>query len=421
MQTKPRKAGRGVLAAAPSQLLPASAATTSRVAWLWAAVPLALLLALAALFVAAGDTLFPQSPAPIERLNIERVVLREGQVILHVVNGGPQPVTIAQALVNDALWDFSITPSPVLERLGRATLSFQYPWVQGEPVHVTLISSSGVRFESSVEVAVATPEPGLQAFLLYALIGLVVGVIPVTLGLLFYPFLRTLGQAAVQFILALTAGLLIFLAGDTLHEALETAEQVPGAFQGVSLIVVGTVAAFLLIAGVSEALKGRAKGEEGRLLTLAYMIALGIGLHNMGEGLAIGAAFVLGEAALGAFLVIGFMLHNVTEGFGIVAPLLRSARPAWSHLVLMGLLAGAPTILGTWAGGFSYSPVWATLFLAVGTGAILQVVYEVGKLLLSNLRAPTQVQPAAGMPAVAAAGVITGLLVMYGTGLLVKF
>ncbi|MER3404208.1 MAG: ZIP family metal transporter, partial [Chloroflexota bacterium] len=214
-------------------------------AWLWAAVPLALLLALAGLFVVVGDTLFPRPPATIEKLSIERIVLRDGQVILHVVNGGPQAVTVAQALVNDALWDFSITPSPTLERFGRATISFQYPWVQGEPVHVILISSNGARFEKGIAVAAATPEPGLPAFLLYALIGVVVGVIPVALGLLFYPFLRTLGRAAVQFILALTVGLLIFLAGDTLHEALETAEQVPGAFQGVSLIVVGTVAAFL--------------------------------------------------------------------------------------------------------------------------------------------------------------------------------
>jgi zinc transporter ZupT len=286
---------------------------------------------------------------------------------------------------------------------------------------VVIVSSSGVRFEKGIDVATATPALGLDAFLLYAVIGVFVGVIPVALGLLFFPFLRTLGRGAVHFILALTVGLLLFLVGDTLHEALEVAEQVPGAFQGVGLVVTGVIAAFLVIAGGSAAAMARARGESGRRLTLAYMIALGIGLHNLGEGLAIGASFVLGATALGAFLIIGFTLHNITEGFGIVAPLLRGARPAWHHLALMGLLAGSPAILGTWVGGFAYSAVWATLFLAVGGGAILQVVYEVGKLLLADVRPATAGQPAAASPLIGAAGVIAGLVVMYGTGLLVKF
>jgi zinc transporter ZupT len=421
MQTERRERARTGIAAARQQDERVAGRARKATLWLWLVGPLVLVAVLVAVLALAGDALFPQPPAPIEQVSIERMVLKDGQIVLHVVNSGPHPVTIAQALVNEALWDFSISPSDTLGRLERATLTFQYPWVEAEPLHVTLVSSNGVRFTSSIDVATATPEPGLDAFLLYTVIGVFVGVIPVALGLLFFPFLRTLGRAAVQFILALTVGLLLFLAGDTIHEALEVADGVPGVFQGVGLVVTGMIAAFLVIAGGSAAAMARARGESGRRLTLAYMIALGIGLHNLGEGLAIGAAFVLGAAALGAFLIIGFTLHNITEGFGIVAPLLRGARPAWHHLALMGVLGGAPTILGTWIGGFAYSPVWATLFLAVGAGAILQVVWEVGKMLLAEVRPATAGQAAPASPLMGVAGVIVGLVVMYGTGLLVKF
>ena len=127
------------------------------------------------------------------------------------------------------------------------------------------------------------------------------------------------------------------------------------------------------------------------------MIALGIGLHNLGEGLAIGSAFALGEAALGSFLVIGFTLHNITEGIGIAAPLLPSSseadpagqqRPQPRFLTFVGLtlLAGSPAILGAWLGGFAFSPLLASIFLGVGLGAIWQVIVEVTRLLARNAR-----------------------------------
>lgn len=151
-------------------------------------------------------------------------------------------------------------------------------------------------------------------------------------------------------------------------------------------------------------------GAEGRR-TVAFLIALGIGLHNLGEGLAIGAAYALGEAALGAFLIIGFMLHNTTEGLGIVAPIAQD-RPKIVTLAGLGLLAGVPTIFGAAIGGIAYSPLYATLFLAVGAGAIVQVVIALAKVVGRDL------EGGAWSPATAG-GLLAGLLIMYVTGLMV--
>jgi zinc transporter ZupT len=142
------------------------------------------------------------------------------------------------------------------------------------------------------------------------------------------------------------------------------------------------------------------------------MIAVGIGLHNLGEGLAIGAAYNVGEIALGAFLVVGFIIQNITEGLGIIAPVLRD-RPGIGNLALLGLLGGGPAILGTWIGGFSPSPTLAVLFLAVGTGAIFEVVYEIAKLIHKD----TTREP---MPVTVFSGIVAGMLLLWVTGLLIK-
>ncbi len=146
----------------------------------------------------------------------------------------------------------------------------------------------------------------------------------------------------------------------------------------------------------------------------AYQIALGIGLHNLGEGLAIGAAFALGEVALGVFLVVGFTLHNVTEGVGIAAPILRE-RPALRHFAWLALLAGAPAILGVWIGGFVYSPLWTTIFLAVGIGAIAQVVVEVTRIIIRGTARDGQ----PWLNWTTFGGVTAGIAIMYATALLI--
>src|SRR5918994_1786093 len=278
---------------------------------------------------------------------------------------------------------------------------------------IVLISETGTTFDAEVPVAVLTPGFSGETFSDYALIGFYVGVVPVTLGLLWYPFLRRLGTAGMNFVLALTVGLLVFLVLDTLLEALEVAGQLPGVFSGIPLVILLTLLTLLALMA-SGRLFRRGREEASRLST-SYRIALGIGLHNLGEGLAIGAAFALGEVALGAFLVVGFTLHNITEGVGIAAPILKE-RPRFAHFAWLALLGGGPAILGTWIAGFASSPLLSAIFLAVGAGAILQVIYEVTRLLLKDSeRSKTPVLSGSNL-----GGLTTGIVVMYVTALLVS-
>ena len=384
---------------------------SSRFSWLWAVIPLVILAGLIWLFLAT-DPLKPLgvSAPPIEQLTVERTVLDDDGITLFVRADGSEPVSIAQVQVDGAYWDFTQTPPGALGRLRTARLDIPYPWVKDELHEVTLVTRTGVTFGHTIEVAEPTPQPTLTRLLAFALLGLYVGVVPVTLGLLFYPFLKTLGARGLQFLLALTVGLLAFLLVDTLQEGFELATGAAGAFQGSALVWFAAIASFLALFAV-----GRRQGKTPEGLALATYLAFGIGLHNLGEGLAIGAAFAVGEAALGSFLVVGFTLHNITEGIGIAAPLTKQ-RIRMITFIGLAALAGLPAVLGTWAGAFAFSPHWAALFLGIGAGAILQVIVEVGAYLARTA------QRAEGnwLSATNLAGFTAGLVVMYVTAFLVN-
>jgi ZIP family zinc transporter len=375
-------------------------------------LPLVALAGVILLFVTTGGGLKLTSPAPVEALAIERTFLGHGRIEIAVRNTSPQDLTISQVIVNNAIWPFSSSNGTTIPRLGTTTLILDYPWSYGEAYAVRLFTTNAIAFDVEIPVAFETPEPSGKTFLSFTLIGLYVGVIPVYLGLFWFPALRQLGRRWMAFLLAVTVGLLIFLGLDTLVEALEQAAAVPGSFQGIGLVGIGAVGTFLLLDAISKRQAGTGRSEASQRLSLAYMIAIGIGLHNLGEGLAIGAAFNIGEIALGSFLVIGFIIQNITEGLGIIAPVLRD-RPSVRHLALMGLVGGAPAIVGSWIGGFSPSPTLAVLFLGIGTGAVFEVVYEIGKLIQKDKTHQT-------MPMIAFSGIMTGMLLLWVTGMLVK-
>ena len=381
--------------------------------WLLALLPLGLIsLALGAFVLFADDTLPERTGPPVEELAVERTVLRPGAIELSVRNAGPDTVEIAQVFVNDSYVDFRADGRHI-GRLESRMLRLDYPWQEGSAYLVTLLTSAGGTIEHEIPVAVATPAPDGGFYGLMALLGLYVGVIPVALGMLVLPLLRRVDASWIRFLLAVTLGLLGFLAVDGLLEGVELAGEGSGAFGGVELVLLGAGLSYLALMGLDRYLEGRrrraaAGGASG--YRLAVMVAIGIGLHNLGEGLAIGSAYAVGSLALGAFLVIGFALHNTTEGLAIVAPL-TADRPSPLRLAGLGLIAGAPAILGAVIGGAAFNAELAALLIGIGVGAIAQVIQQI---------APT-VRDSAGriLHPVSVGGIVAGVAILYLTGLLV--
>jgi zinc transporter ZupT len=373
-------------------------------------VPLAAMLG-AFVWIASLDPLrsFNNGAPPVEALTVERTILDETGIGLLVRAGRSDPMVIAQVAVDDAFWTFTQDPPGPIARGDAVWVKIPYPWVLGEAHLVNMLSNTGTAFEHEIAVAVPTPKATTGQLRLQALVGAIVGLLPVALGLMFYPAMLGVGRGGMNFLLALTVGLLAFLLIDMTSEALELAAEAAALFQGSAMVWLASLASFLLLMAI-----GRWRGTpEG--LALAFYIALGIGLHNFGEGLAIGGAFAAGSAGLGTFLVLGFALHNVTEGIGIAAPMLRVRPPLWTFAALT-FLAGGPAVLGMWAGSLAYAPQWSALALAVGAGAILQVMVEVTAYLM---RQNNDRQAVLFAPAVLG-GFLAGLAFMYATAALIK-
>jgi zinc transporter, ZIP family len=383
-------------------------------AWVAGLVPLLLILvAVGAFAVLDGPGLGERRGPPAEELAVERTALRPGVIELTVRNDGPDVVRIAQAQVNDAFAQFSGGERPI-GRLETATVRVRQPWIEGEAYEVALLTSSGGTIVHEIPIAVETPETDLSFFALMALLGLYVGVIPVALGMLWLPWMRRIPAAWLRVLMALTVGLLAFLAIDATLEGLELAGEGSQAFGGAGLVFIGAAVSFLLLTGVSAWLADRRAGARAggaRGPELALLVAVGIGLHNLGEGVAIGSAYAVGALALGAFLVIGFALHNTTEGLAIVAPV-AGAEPSLRRLALLGVIAGAPAILGAWIGAVAVTPAIAAFLFGFGAGAIVQVIVQLAPALRDG--EGRTLQPAT------VAGLLAGMAVMFATGLLVS-
>lgn len=379
--------------------------------------PLVLLIALVFFFLNSNPIQVSGSEIPpIESISIDRITLPEhGKIEIKVTNSGPDPVSIAQVLVDDAYWQFTMTSDNPIDSFESATFKLNYPWIEGEPHEIVFITSTGVTFPAEIEVAILSPETNVEQLYAYGLVGVYIGIIPVGLGLMWFPAMRRFSRRVMDFILSLTVGLLVFLLIDTFLEMAEVAEGIPSVFQGVPLGIFFALLTWLAIVAVGNSKQFTDRETiEGRKF-LAFLIALGIGFHNLGEGLVVGAAFSSGEASLGSFLVVGFILHNITEGIGIAAPVAKDKiKIRWFIWIL--LVSGAPAILGAIIGGFAFSNIVTVIFLGIGVGAIWQVIYEVGRLIQKG----AQEKDESPVNWITIAGLLTGILIMYLTAFFVK-
>jgi zinc transporter ZupT len=235
--------------------------------------------------------------------------------------------------------------------------------------------------------------------------------------MLWLPFVRRLGREWMGALIAFTVGLLAFLAIDAGLEGLEIAAGAPTAFGGASLVLAGGLIAYLVLAGIDAYLSDRSQrakqaGAGTGAAYMALLVAVGIGLHNLAEGLAIGSAYASGALALGATLVVGFAIHNTTEGLAIVAPMREEASPSFGRLFGLGLIAGAPAILGAWIGASAFDPSLVALLFGIGVGAIVRVIVQISPAMRDG--SGRYLTPAT------VAGLLVGIAVMYLTGLLVS-
>ena len=388
--------------------------TSGLPSWLLGLVPLLLIVAAIGSFAALGGPgLGDRRGPPVEELAVENTVLRPGAIELTVRNDGPDAVAIAQAQVNDAFVQFSGADNPI-GRLDSAKVTLQQPWIEGEAYEVALVTSSGGTITHEIPVAVETPSTDVGFFGLMALLGIYVGVIPVALGMLWLPWVRRIPPGWLRGVMALTVGLLAFLAIDATLEGFELAGEGSQAFGGAALVLIGAAVAFLALTGVSSWLEqrrraARAAGASGA--HLALLVAVGIGLHNLGEGVAIGTAYSAGALALGTFLVVGFALHNTTEGLAIVAPVAH-LRPTLGRLAVLGLIAGAPAVLGAWIGAAAFNSSVAAFLFGFGAGAIAQVIVQLAPSLRDG--------EGRTLHPLAVTGLLAGMALMFATGLLVS-
>ncbi len=388
-----------------------SAPAGSGLGWrLWAVVPV-LLLALAVGAVVTGGSglvdLVGTNPPPADEFDIRRVEFRPGEIRITVRNPQRDDLTIANVNVDDAIVPFTLDGPRTLGRLRSSTIVVPYDWVEDDPLSVGVTSSTGIQTVEEIPAAIATPRPSVEGFLGYALIGALVGIVPVALGLLWLPALRQASAVWLGAFMAFTAGLLAFLGVEAASEAFALQAALPEGLGGSGLVLLGVALSFLGMTALAGRL-GRGGAATG--VALALLVAIGIGVHNLGEGLAIGASFAVGELQLGTFLIVGFMIHNVTEGLGIATPLARD-RVAVLLLGLLVLVAGAPTIAGAWLGGYASSDLFAPFFFSIAAGAAFQVVLEVGRYVARSA-------PGGLTSGYTIGGFLAGVAAMYATGVL---
>jgi zinc transporter, ZIP family len=335
--------------------------------------------------------------APVEDRQVEDTVLiGPGQRIDVVVDSNAQPGTwLLHCHVMDHTENAQGMPDGLITAIHYAgtpnTLASMYPAM----------------------MPAAAAHPHALSFLTTVLLGAIAG-FTIFLGL---PVARAqrLSQQTVAVLNAIAIGILLYLVVEIAQNAIAPIAQAVDAWHGaagpfpatpIAVFILGLLAGLVGLGSAATHLSKRAAAQAHNPLVLAAVIAIGIGAHNFGEGLAIGASAAAGATAIAVSLIVGFALHNSTEGFGIAAPLVGRVVPTWGQIGLAGLVAGGPTFLGTIVGYQFSSPTLSVLFLSIAVGALIFVIGELWTVLRR-----------AGLTALATASVSLGFLIAFATEL----
>lgn len=237
-------------------------------------------------------------------------------------------------------------------------------------------------------------------------LGAIAGLLPIYLGIgLALLILKYVSRSLEGFLVGIATGVLVYLFFDLMHEAVEET----GARDFLSWIIFlgSLLVGYIGLVAIEQRQQGRHRTEPSKLF-LPYMISLGMGLHNLGEGLAIGASFSQGQWVLSGLLIIGFALHNGTEGFAIVGASGKT-KPAFPDVIKMGLLAGLPTCLGTVISGLTVSHYFIIAFFALAAGSLLFVIFSLVPIFYTTSRRMQS-----------AWGVFSGISFMYITAMILS-
>lgn len=356
------------------------------------------------------EMVLPAGAAP-EAIHFEATNLQPGQFMFTLRNSTPKAITITTANINESILPFVIKPDKTIPPLGKATLYITYPWVQGEAYNIDITTSDSSTFHTIVDSASATPPLTTPFMLNLTLIGLIIGLIPMFIGMTWFPVITRAGAGLYLFLMALAVGLLVYLGIAVANQALENTQGIGGAFQGIELLVVGSAVTFALLHALGHLGGGARKEEKAHALQQAWMVTTRISLQNLAEGLAVGAIFSFGVTGLGFLLIVGLIFQNLVEGLRLIASMEKEER-SLLRLFVMGLMAGIPAILGIWIGGATDSQLFQIFLFSIGAGAVFESVYS----LYMQIHGITVHQP---KPFTVFLGFAFGLMAIFAAGMFI--
>ncbi|MEM7032645.1 MAG: hypothetical protein AAF629_24035 [Chloroflexota bacterium] len=371
-------------------------------------VPLIILGGLIAWLIISPPQLRLFSTAATEQLDIEQVILQPGRFELVVRNTGAESLSIAQVTINDAAWISLVLPKTTIDPLTRATIQLDdYEWIEGQTYQIIIYTTTANTFVVDIPDARVTPQLTQPNLLTLLLSGFLIGMLPLYVGLSWWPMLRQLYLPSWLIWVGVAIGLIFGRGVDLLPLVPHFVRHIGALYQAWGLVIIGLVFALGML--YRRASQGGDDTSQDRFLQ-AYRVVIALGLLGFGEGLILGQ--VMGSQVSAAPLwlqsplwIVGLLILNASKGL-ILALILSDLRPMWVQWILFGFIAGFPLMLGIVLGAFPMAMPLLILLTGAAIGAFIWVNVE----LLWLARTESDNAPYWGQIAV---GVTIGLILTW--------